>query len=377
MGRCHQGATLLSLFLLALGPAPAPAQSNERTLSQLLEPIRKKYDLPALAAAVVNQEGLVAAAAVGVRERGDQTPVTVNDQFHLGSDTKAMTATLLATYIEKGQLKWQDTLGQLFPDLAGQMLPEVRRVTVEQLLTHHAGLPQDLPGGWRAIPTHLSLRRQREEVLRQVAVQKLQNPPGRKYAYSNLGYTVAGHITEQLGNADWEELMARQLFRPLDMKTAGFGPMGEPDALSQPRQHGADGKPVEPGPRADNPPVMGPTGRVHCSLPDWAKFIALLLRQGKGQPALLKPALFQELFGTPFQDSDYRRGAWAGSSNDPEAGGLLLHHDGSNKLNYSSAWVAPERGLAVLVATNQGGKQAQAACADARQEVLAHYLPAK
>ena len=58
--------------------------------------------LAALAAALVNSKGLVAVGAVGVRKRGDTTAVTVDDQFHLGSDTKAMTATLIARMVEKG-----------------------------------------------------------------------------------------------------------------------------------------------------------------------------------------------------------------------------------------------------------------------------------
>src|SRR5262249_37440455 len=66
------------------GPPPAPD-----SLDSLLRPIRQKYDLPALAGAVVTSEGLIAAGAVGVRKYGADIPVTVNDQFHLGSCTKS------------------------------------------------------------------------------------------------------------------------------------------------------------------------------------------------------------------------------------------------------------------------------------------------
>jgi CubicO group peptidase (beta-lactamase class C family) len=87
-------------------------------LNSLLEPILKKYDLPALAGAIVTSKGLSAVGAVGVRKYGTDTPVTVDDQFHLGSDTKAMTATMLATLVEEGKLSWSTTLEQVFPDLA-------------------------------------------------------------------------------------------------------------------------------------------------------------------------------------------------------------------------------------------------------------------
>src|SRR5262245_3948717 len=104
--------------LTALGESPA-----DRQLHEILEPIREKHEVPALAAAVVNGNGLVAVAAVGVRKQGDETAVTVDDRFHIGSDTKAMTATLIARLVEAGKLHYDDTLEKAFPELAESMNP--------------------------------------------------------------------------------------------------------------------------------------------------------------------------------------------------------------------------------------------------------------
>lgn len=353
-------------------PAKIPTQ---QALAEILKPIRKKHDVPALAAAIVNRQGLVAVAAVGVRKRGDTTPATSNDQFHLGSDTKAMTATLLALFAEKGVLKWDETLGQRFPDLAPMMTPEVRKITVEQLLTHRAGLPPTLRDGWEKIPRDLSPRQQRQEVLKRIAADKLDSEPGLKFEYSNLGYVLAGHVAEEAGNADWEELLTRKLFEPLGMKSGGFGPMGTPEKIDQPWPHGRLGRPLSPTPNRDNPPVMGPAGRVHCSLPDWAKFVALHLRAGKGQPALLKPETFRKLHSVSVKDSDYTLGGWGLVKNHPRAKGTVLAHDGSNTMNHATAWLALEHGFAVLVATNQGGDEAKKACVEARRRLIQDYLP--
>lgn len=375
--RNHQSFTLvLSALALAAGLACAEVPTDKQ-LAALLEQVRQKHDLPALAAAVVNKQGVVAIAAVGVRKRGDRTPVTINDQFHLGSDTKAMTAVLLALYVENGDLKWTDTLGQLFPRAAESMSPEVRKITVEQLLTHHAGLAHDLAGGWESVSRQLSLREQRQAVLKCIASAKLEHVPGEKFEYSNLGYTLAGHVAEKLGKADWEELMTKKLFEPLGMKTAGFGPMGTRGRIDQPWQHRKDGTPINPGPNSDNPPVMGPAGRVHASLGDWARFIAFWMRAGKGEPALLKPETFEQLNSTPFKDTDYLRGGWGGHHNNKRAEGLVLSHDGSNTKNYCTAWLAPARGFAVLVATNQGGEEAKKACVEVRRLLVEKYLEGK
>ena len=70
------------------------AASKPPSMSQILEGIRKKHDLPALAVVVVKDGTICSRAAVGVRKWGDPTPVTTNDVFHIGSCTKSMTATI-------------------------------------------------------------------------------------------------------------------------------------------------------------------------------------------------------------------------------------------------------------------------------------------
>jgi len=71
---------------------PAPADGGYEELASVLEPLRQKYNLPALGAAVVTPDGVKALGVVGIRKYGDTTPACVEDAFHLGSDTKAMTA---------------------------------------------------------------------------------------------------------------------------------------------------------------------------------------------------------------------------------------------------------------------------------------------
>ena len=94
---------------------------------------------------------LAAEAALGVRALGSHPePVTTNDRWHIGSDTKAFTATLIARLVEKGVMHFDDTLAASFPAFAEAMDPAYRTITVTQLLSHTAGLPpltddKDLP----------------------------------------------------------------------------------------------------------------------------------------------------------------------------------------------------------------------------------------
>jgi hypothetical protein len=159
------------------------------------------------------------------------------------------------------------------------------------------------------------------------------------------------------------------------MGSAGFGGVGTPGRLDQPWGHGADGRPVSNyGPDADNPPVLGPAGRVHCTLADWAKFIADVLRGARGEKALLDPATYRVLL-TPPAGGDYAFG-WLVADRD-WGGGMVLTHTGSNTMNLAVAWLAPLRNFAVLVVTNQGPPAAAKACDEAAGSLIKLYLAGK
>ncbi|MFO0846737.1 MAG: serine hydrolase domain-containing protein, partial [Gemmataceae bacterium] len=101
---------------------PAAVVGSElRDLGDLLASLRRRYKLPALAAAAVRGGRVVALGAAGVRRAGHPEPVLAGDCFHLGSCTKAMTATLCALLIEQGKLRWGSTIAEVFPDVAPQL----------------------------------------------------------------------------------------------------------------------------------------------------------------------------------------------------------------------------------------------------------------
>jgi CubicO group peptidase (beta-lactamase class C family) len=331
------------------GSAFCPLVGDEAVTSAL-KPIRQKFGVPAMAAAVVSSEGIQIIGAVGVRKRGTEIPVTLTDQWHLGSDTKAMTATLMARLVERGQLKWDTTLAEVFPDLAPQMHPDFKTVTLLHLLSHRAGLPANLDLAKYSGDDVVALR------LRAVR-EELAKPPthalGSRYEYSNLGYIIAGAVVEKITGQSWEKAMSTEIFEPLQMKTAGFGGTGTAGQIDQPWPHTANGEPASAnGPAMDNPPVMGPAGRVHCAIQDWAKFIQDQLRGARGEPALLKPESNQKLQTPPF-GGKYALG-WIVGQRD-WGGGKVLNHAGDNTMNFANVWIAPQRDFAILVCVNQSG----------------------
>ncbi len=324
----------------------------------MLEPIRATHQLPALAAAVVTSRGLMAIGATGVRRSGSDVRVTVEDQWHLGSDTKAMTATLIALLVERGRLRWDTSIEDVFPDLASASTSPLRKATVQQLLSHFSGTPGDFPD-LQPILRERGVRRQREAVVR-LALTRRDITVGAKMEYSNFGYVIAGAMVERIEKKSWEELMTRFVFNPLRMASVGFGGTGKKGKIDQPWPHDESGKPVGNGSEVDNPAFIGPAGTVHCTLADWAKFVSDQLRGARGEPGLLRPETYRRLHTPPF--GGVAALGWGAIESD---GVTVLSHTGSNGWNVAHVWIAPLRDVATLVVTNQGGEAAKTAVNEA------------
>ncbi len=340
---------------------PAASRLEVENLNDLLEPVREKHELPSLAAVVVHGGEVIARGAVGLRAIGSAEAVTVDDLWHIGSCTKALTSTLIALLVEEEKLSWGTTIAESLPDLADEIRPEYRAVTLEQLLAHRSGLPSDrtpdsaIRSQLRSLPG--SMREQRRQLAVLVLQQEPAAPAGTDTLYSNFGYAVAGAIAEVAGDASWEELLRGRVLEPLGMSSAGYGAPGVAEAVTQPRGH-REGKPIEPGPMADNPPVIGPAGTVHLSLDDWARFVALHIDGARGESDFLPEETFRRLH-TPPPGGDVALGwgvsKWAGGV------GMVLTHAGSNRWWFARMWLAPEKDRAILLATNCGGAAAERA----------------
>jgi CubicO group peptidase (beta-lactamase class C family) len=346
---CALLACLCAVSLLQ--PAPAKDKPDEpkqnKQLAEKLEAIRDENKLPALWGAIVREDQLLAVAAVGVRKVDSTEPVTINDKVHLGSDTKAMTATLIGILIEKKKLRWDSTVGEVLPDLKDRIHADFLPVTLRQLLTHQAGLPKD--SLWLPTPKGKTLREHRRATLEIIFKNAPESKPGTKFAYSNSGYVAAAVFAEEVTGEVWEDLMKSMIFKPLNMTTPGFGPPGTKNEVDQPWGHKLIKEKLTPL-QQDNWRVMSPAGCIHCSVPDWAKFASLHIVGPQGKSALLKAETFKQLH-TPDDGFNYA-GGWIFKEKEQ-----VLTHDGSNTLWYARIQIHPKQNVAFLVAMNQGGEE--------------------
>ncbi len=243
-----------------------------------------------------------------------------------------MTATLAALLVEEGKLQWTTTIGQVFPEL--KMDKRYEAVTLEQLLMHRGGCPANPPAAaWaRAWEQKGAATEQRLQFIQAVLSQPPAAAPGSQFIYSNQGYSIAGAMLEKLAGKPWETLLTEKLFRPLGMKSAGFGAPGAIGKLDQPWGHA---------------------------------------RSLSSTTNLLKPESFRKLH-TPPAGEDYAFG-WL-SLERGWAGGKALMHNGSNTMWYLVMWLAPERNFAVIAATNIAGTNAEKGCDDAASAMIQKWL---
>jgi CubicO group peptidase (beta-lactamase class C family) len=266
---------------------PTRGEGDEDVIA-LLKPIREKYRLPAVSLAILRSDGIRKVGVVGVRKAGTDVQATLADSWHLGSDTKAMTATLLGVLVDQGRLAWTATMAESFPEMADAMDPVFRKVTLAHVLSHRAGLPANV--NYDAYAGLATVQAQRLALAKAVLAAQPLNQPGSTYLYSNVGYIVAGALAERITGMDWESALQQYVTSPLGMSSVGFGGLGTPGQIDQPWGHLEPGKPVlANGPDMDNPPVVAPAGRVHSTIQDWALFIGDQLRGVPGRRASCRP----------------------------------------------------------------------------------------
>ena len=379
-------AVVVSTIFIISGTVKA-----QTSLDPMLDPYLARYDLPAIAAAVVMDGKVISAGAVGTRRVGTKIPVTINDPFHLGSDTKAMTALLAAMLVEEGKLRWGTTVSDVFPELAEKMDPRLRRVTLEQLLSHTGGIQTDneeiVKVCSEAMTRDGNLDELRYWVVQQWSKRPLEFEPGTTFAYANMGYVIIGAMIERIGKKTWDEIMTERIFVPLKLGTAGLGPQSSLGRVDAPLGHlvvGGKAKAMLAGPNGDVPAVIGPAGIAHMSILDFAGWAGWNAGEGKRGPALLKPETMRKLH-TPVISMPKRKDAAPGT---PPGGKYalgwgqlavdwaprpLLFHGGSNTMNLAHIWVDTKRDFAMVIAANIGGQKADAAFFALARELYAKF----
>jgi D-alanyl-D-alanine carboxypeptidase len=355
------------------------ASAQSLAAQQALDSVRTKYRLPALLAAVIEPKRIQYVYA-GTKRNDQPEPISLTDYFHIGSNTKGITSLLAGKLVEQGKLQWDSKLVDVVPALRGKTLPAYADITLDQLLSHRAGIRPYMAGSdYRSLPAFTGTVSERRLQFAQVILQQTPVAPdsGQLHKYSNAGYVLAALMLEQASQCSWEELVA-STFSELKLHYM-LGFPSQTDAR-QPwghwRQLPTDSvfTPLGPNHTYKLRDYMALAGDVAMPLPDFARLVQLHLRGllGKRKHNYLSPDTYQTIhFGKP----EYAYG-W-GVLKLGDNGAPVSFHNGTAGTFYCHAILFPSQKVAFVVLTNQGGDAAEQACTELRRRLNKLYLQGK
>jgi len=338
-----------------------------------------RYGLPGLAIGVIENGEVVYVRTAGELAAGSGDDVTRETLFKIASNSKAMTASVLARLVDRGKLAWNDPVVKHLPQFR-MFDPWVSaNIEVQDLLVHNSGLPEGA-GDLMLWPEPNSFTR--ADILAGLAYLKPGYSFRSGYAYDNLLYVVAGEVAAAAGGASYEDLVRREVFEPLGLDCR-VGEWRRPDVdnVAQPHMR-VDRRNVVV--RADEEIIPAITsaaaGGVRCSLDAmlvWARnwldpdaeqleWLSEEQRRAMWTPRTLMPVgerrhewnnthFHAYAFGFRLADAD---GAWT------------VSHTGTLMGMYSVMTLLPDRKGGFVILTNGQGDKARTAL----NEVLLKYF---
>lgn len=346
------GYALAVSAALFVGAGAFAQTANDPALADLAETTQDSWNAPAVGLMQMRQ-GNVRIGVFGAREAGEDVSVTPDDLWHIGSNTKSMTATLVARLVEQGRISWDDTVADLLGAHIDAIDPGYHDVTFRHLLSHQSGAPANL-GTLQMLRFKMEgadgrpMPEQRLDYSSLILTNAPASEPGAGFVYSNAGYVIAGAMLEQALGEAWEVMIEREVMTPLGIDDFGFGAPGSEDEIDQPRGHrdGLLGNLVAmAGPEADNPPVLGPAGTMHMSLPDYALYLQAHMDGGRGiESDFLTAESWEILHSAPFEE-DYSMGWGLGTDE--------LQHSGSNTIWIMHTVIVPEQQIGAVIVMNR------------------------
>ncbi|PWK85328.1 serine hydrolase [Fulvimonas soli] len=334
-----------------------------------VEKVRRTFDVPGIAVAVVKDGKVVLEQGFGLRELGKPEKVDARTLFAIASNTKAFTAAALQMLAEDGKLKMDDRVIDHLPWFQMADPYVTREMRIRDLLAHRSGLSLGAGDLLYWPPTSYSTR----EVVERLRHVPIRNGFRSGYAYDNILFAVATLVIEQASGQSYADFVRERIFKPVGMDESlvdmTYLKPGMDYAMGHAKADFKDLKPVPPMAWTNDPGAGG----IYASAHDLAKWMNVQLAGGAlpGADADGKPRrLFSE---------DSQRQMWSmltpiavGKPPIPELAPVMPHfygygeswflsdYRGQRLVWHTGGWpgmvsrltLVPEQHLGVVVLTN-------------------------
>ena len=278
---------ILPLFFIAvLSAAPTLPQQGTSAISAVLHTATDRGDVPGVAVAVVNKDGLLYNEGVGKSHTLTNTPMAKDTIFNMASMTKPVTSVAIMMLIDDGKLKLDDEVAKYLPkwkdplvisrfneaDASYETRPAKRPITIRHLLTHTSGI------GYGFSSPMLT------KIIEKTKKTELDLPllfdPGEGWAYG-ASTRVLGHVVEAISGQKIDEFLESRILSPLGMHdTSYLVPESKYPRVVAVNRRGNDGKFVELPVAGKIPATVQGDGGLYGTPSDYGLFLRMLLNRG-------------------------------------------------------------------------------------------------
>jgi len=335
------------------------SRTNHIDIDSLILAQFNNYNIPAIAVGIFDTDSVLVFAH-GIRNTIDRSPINKADRFHIGSCTKAITSFIAARLVEKGLIKWETRIIDVFPELSDSINSYYSDKTLADILSHRAGIQPFTSGiEFRYVPDSIinyDGSNERELFSKWLLTQNRVIDKDQKYIYSNAGYSVAATMLERKSNKPWKILVEEDFFDVFGIS----GSLGHPN-LSDANQPYGHIIPAQWGignsnvltPLPDsliyNLRFMEPAGDISLSVYDYSVFLREILKALLKNGSKLKQETYDYIF---FTYDDYSMG-WG---NPVQNNIQYLSHDGSDGTFYCRVIICREKNYGLVIMSNAGNE---------------------
>ena len=318
----------------------------------LAAPVVARGETPGMIVGVRLADGTTRFFGYGSATGPDGPMPTADTVFAVGSVTKGFVGAIAERMVQRGELRWDDTLRDVLPAHV-VLSQDAARISLRQLASHTSGLPRQ-PGNMETLRLFTQYLFTGEDFYRRLDrdaayrfLAQWQAPTGADAhvrRYSNIGFALLAHVIELRSGRSIDALVASELTGPLGMSSTAFDPARIPPDLPRASGHAGDqpkfirrGHPLEDWRMND---FMRGTGGVHSTARDLLMYLDAHLDADGSAPDAALAATLQE---------QPTRIAWLPAAEEHEA---VVFQFGVIAGYSAFVGLDPERGIGVVVLQN-------------------------
>jgi len=284
--------SIIAIFALGIETrAQTPASPTEKQVDAIFAAVTQE-NAPGLAVFVHKDGRTSFEKGYGVRDLRTNAKIDPHTNFRLASFTKQFTAMSVMLLVRDGELRYGQTLTDIFPDFPAYGY----NITIRNLLNHTGGLPdyEDLMDAQEKIngptwsPEH---QIQDDEVLALLKKEtKGKFAPGTSWSYSNSGYVVLGLIVAKASGQPYGDFLRTRIFSPLHMDHTIVYQKGKNEVVDRAFGHSKEGDALKETDQSSTSATLG-DGGIYSNLEDLAKWDTALRNHTLLSADEMKPAL--------------------------------------------------------------------------------------